>query len=241
MIALAIFDLAGTTVRDDGQVVRAFRAALSDHGIEIGEEAVAGVRGASKRQAIEGLIPDGPDRHSRADRVYASFRARLAEEFERVPALPADGAEEIFRDLRSAGVRVALNTGFDREITDRLLDSLGWREGRVDAIVCGDDVARGRPAPDLIFKAMAETGMSDPARVGAVGDTALDLEAGDNAGVGWNVAVCGGAHERERLERAPHTHIVDSLRALGAIWEVRKGEGGRTARLPETEERKIRR
>ena len=222
MIALAIFDLAGTTVRDDGQVVRAFRAALAGHGIAIGEEEVAGVRGASKRQAIEALIPDGPDRHSRAEGVYTSFRERLAEEFESVPARAAEGAEEIFRDLRTAGVCVALNTGFDREITDRLLDSLGWRDGRANTIVCGDDVARGRPAPDLILRAMADTGVSDPGRVGAVGDTALDLEAGAKAGVRWNVAVCGGAHERERLERAPHTHIVDSLSALPAIWRVEK-------------------
>ena len=38
--------------------------------------------------------------------------------------------------LREAGVQVALNTGFDREITDLLLDALRWRSGVVDAVVC---------------------------------------------------------------------------------------------------------
>ena len=47
-----------------------------------------------------------------------------------------------------------------------------------------------------------------------VGDTELDLRAGWNAGVGWNVGVLSGAHPRERLEGAPHTHLIESVASL---------------------------
>ena len=78
-----------------------------------------------------------------------------------------------------------------------LLGRLGWAEGIVDAVVCGDDVTRGRPAPYLIFRAMEATGASSVHKVASVGDTTLDLQAGYNAGVRWNVGVLSGAHDRQ--------------------------------------------
>ena len=63
----------------------------------------------------------------------------------------------------------------------------------------------------MILLAMRLTGVEDPALVANVGDTTLDLEAAANAGVGWNIGVLSGAHTREALERAPHTHIVASV------------------------------
>jgi phosphonatase-like hydrolase len=113
---------------------------------------------------------------------------------------------------------VALNTGFDRDTTGLLLKALRWDEGVVDAVVCGDDVRRGRPAPDLIFRAMKEAGAADARRVVNVGDTVLDLQAGHNARVRWNVGVLSGAHGRELLEQAPHTHLLESVAALPGLW-----------------------
>jgi GNAT superfamily N-acetyltransferase len=114
---------------------------------------------------------------------------------------------------------VALNTGFDRETTDLLLAALGWAGGTVDAVVCGDDVPQGRPAPYLIFRAMEAVGATDVQRVAVVGDTVLDLQAGYNAGVGWNIGVLTGAHDRKTLEAAPHTHILASVAEVPGLWQ----------------------
>jgi phosphonatase-like hydrolase len=124
----------------------------------------------------------------------------------------------VFDWLRRRNVRIALNTGFDRTITGLLLDALGWREGVVDAVVCGDEVRQGRPAPYLIFRAMEAAGATSVHRVMNVGDTELDLRAGWNGGVGWNVGVTSGAHPRERLEQAPHTHLIESVASLPELW-----------------------
>jgi phosphonatase-like hydrolase len=215
---LVVLDIAGTTVRDDGQVPAAFRAALAAHGIDATEDAVSRVRGASKREAVLRFVPEGPDRARRAELVYESFRTDLSRRY-RERVTPVDGAEELFRSLREAGTRVALNTGFDRDITRLLLDALAWSEGVVDAVVCGDDVSRGRPAPDLILRAMAATGVATAARVASAGDTRLDLEAGHAAGVRWNVGVLSGAHGRELLASAPHTHLLASIAELPALWD----------------------
>jgi phosphoglycolate phosphatase-like HAD superfamily hydrolase len=95
-----------------------------------------------------------------------------------------------------------------------VLAALGWDVGVFAAIVCADEVARGRPAPDLIHEAMIRAGVGRADRVANVGDTALDLRAGHAAHVRWNIGVLSGAHGSDRLEREPHTHLLESVAEL---------------------------
>jgi phosphonatase-like hydrolase len=216
-LKLIVFDMAGTTVEDGGQVPAAFSAALAGCGIALGDEALANVRGASKREAIAELVDRhaGPAWQGRADEVYDAFVRHLQRQFD-AGVRPIAGAVATIAFLHERGIRVALTTGFDRDVGGMLLDALGWR-GLADAFVCGDDVERGRPAPYLIFEAMRATGIDCVHRVGAVGDTALDLQAGYNAGVQLNVGVLSGAHDRARLAAAPHTHLAASVAELPSL------------------------
>lgn len=217
-VDLVVFDMAGTTVRDDGQVPRAFAAALARHGVALTADQITAVRGSSKREAVRQFVPAGPN-HARASAaIYASFREELEREFNECGVCSVPGAGALFEWLRHNGARVALNTGFDRDITGLLVAALGWERHVVDAVVCADDVAQGRPAPDLILEAMRVTKVTAPARVASVGDTVLDLEAGHNARVRWNIGVLTGAHDRATLARAPHTHIVQSIADLPPLF-----------------------
>jgi phosphonatase-like hydrolase len=218
---LVVFDLAGTTIEDSGQVPEAFLAALLAHGVDATAETVDGIRGASKREAFTHLLAAVSDERPLAARVeatYATFQRELAERFGARGVHAVPGAVETFAWLRARGIRFVLNTGFDRDTTRLLLAALGWLDGVADAVVCVDDVAHGRPEPDLIRAAMAATGIDAPERVANVGDTALDLEAAARAGVGWNIGVTSGAHRRERLERLPHTHLIASVAELPGLW-----------------------
>lgn len=217
-LELVIFDLTGTTVEDRGEVSDAFAAALAEYEIKVTHEQVDTVRGASKRQALLHFIPVGPQQAQLAEQVYASFREHLTRRYTSEGVRPLPGAALAFRSLQERGTRVALNTGFDREITELLLGALGWTNGMVDAVVCGDDVMQGRPAPYLIFRAMESTGANSVHRVANIGDTTLDLQAGYHAGVRWNVGVLSGAHKRDSLESTPHTHIIPSIDELPSLW-----------------------
>jgi len=214
--ALVVVDLVGTTVRADDAVPRAFLAALAAEGVTIDAAALDDVRGATKRLALDRLLPPGADHAAAVDRAYEHFTCGLRAAYRPGSVAPVAGAEAVLTSLRRAGVRVALNTGFDRALTDHLLAVLGWTS-LADAVVCGDEVAHGRPAPFLIFHAMERTGVVDVSTVANVGDTALDLGAGANAGVRWNIGVWSGAHDRARLALVPHTHLCASVADVPAI------------------------
>jgi phosphonatase-like hydrolase len=218
-IRLVVFDMAGTTVADRGDVLAAFDEALAAAGLSATPEQLAAVRGAAKREAFRTLVGahtglTGAALATRSEAVYQDFRARLEAKFRNGGVVPIAGAEHSFDWLRARGIRIALNTGFEADTQRLILAALGWERGRVDATVCGDDVPAGRPAPYMIFRAMERAGVASVHEVMAVGDTELDLRAGWNAGVAMNVGVLSGAHGRDRLERAPHTHLVDSVADL---------------------------
>jgi phosphonatase-like hydrolase len=213
---LAVFDIAVTTVEDRGHVPAAFNAAFEEHGIAVTPDQLNGVRGSSKRQAVRQLVPKGPDREHSAETVYDCFCERLTRLYREQGVRPLPGVLDVFDWLKKNGVRLALNTGFDRRITELLISTLGWAD-EVDAIVCGDDVREGRPAPYLIFHAMESAGVSSVHRVVTVGDTAVDLRAGYNAGVRCNIGVLSGAHTREQLDREPHTQLLATVAELPDI------------------------
>jgi phosphonatase-like hydrolase len=219
-LQLMVFDMAGTTVEDGGQVPAAFAAALGECDIALRDEELANVRGASKREAIAKLVARhaGPAWQGRSDAVYASFVRHLEREFASgVKAI--EGAEATFDYLRSRGIKIALTTGFDRDVAGMLLDALRWRS-RADGFVCGDDVPRGRPAPYLIFQAMAATGVDCVHQVGTVGDTTLDLQAGYNAGVKLNIGALSGAHDRARLSAQRPTQLIASVAELPRLLQT---------------------
>ena len=213
---LAVLDMVGTTVQAGNEVPSSFRAAFRGVGVELPEAAIAQIRGRSKRDAVLDLLSShlGLSKAAEhADAVYARFQQELRTAYrERARAIP--GAEEVLRFLRQSRVEVVLSTGLDRQTASLLLSGLGWESLGLSGVVTGDDVSRGRPAPDLIHAAMRHVGVDDSRRVLAVGDTTSDLEAAVAAGVGWSVGVLSGAHPRALLEALPHSAILESVRDL---------------------------
>jgi phosphonatase-like hydrolase len=228
-IDLVVFDMIGTTIEDRGQVVGALLAALHEYGIDVTAEELRGWRGASKRDLLrhfhvrqgreQAARADAPAGTDPADQLYASFRRHLQSRSSQSGAAAVPGAEETFAWLHEHDIKIALTTGFERHLADMVLRAVGWKGTAIDATVCSDEVARGRPAPYMIFRAMEATGVTDVRRVVKVGDTVVDLQAGVQAGVCAAVGVLTGAHSRGELERVGQAYIIGSVAELPALLE----------------------
>lgn len=223
-VELAVLDMAGTTIDEGQQVYRVLAETANAYGASPSEADIARWHGAAKHEALRALLtPSGgaPPNADLLDAVVTDFRARLTSAYAASPPCPIPGITDAMAALRSAGIRIALTTGFDRDVVDSLLAALGWEgDSTVDAVVCGSDVTAGRPAPFMIFQAMEKLGVTDVSRVLVAGDTPRDLQAGTNSGAALVVGVLSGAGDAVELGRYRHTHLLASVADLPALLEV---------------------
>lgn len=226
-LRLVVFDLGGTLIHDTADVAAIFKAALERHGLPVNERQLLAWRGAAKREVITRLAAGG---RAQPQHVYQTFQELLIGAFAQKGVRAIDGAAQALERLTRRGIRIALTTGFDRKVTDGLLARLPFAE-RIDAVICADEVALGRPAPYMIFHAMEQTRVEDVRAVVNVGDTDNDLLAGLHAGVAVNLGVLSGAHDRARLEKLPHSALLRSAAEVPYWLE----------QLPAAEKKKARR
>ncbi len=224
MIQLVVFDMAGTTVLDNDAVHKALIAALAEFGYEVNREEANDVMGIAKPVAIQTIlelkgIPATIISPAYIEKIHQSFLRIMKEYYHYSPeVVPTENAEIIFRFLKKKGAKIALNTGFTRDIADIIVNRLGWLEKKmIDVVVTSDEVEAGRPAPFMIRKIMEITEVSDPKNVIKVGDTAADLLEGTNAGCGYVIGVTSGAYTKEELVIHPHTHLISDLAQLCEI------------------------
>lgn len=220
---LAVLDMAGTTIAATDEVPAALTSAFLESGVILPASAIPLVRGRSKREAVRQLVQQHGQRASDTDSlseiILTAFRRILRQRFAAGVSAIA-GAENAMSWLRARGCAVVLTTGFDREIADLLLRTLGWGQDLVNGVVSADDVAHGRPAPDTVLRAMELASVPDPLDVAVVGDTSADLQAAAAAGAGWIIGVLSGAHDRDRLAAYPHTVLLPSVAALPSWLEA---------------------
>ncbi len=219
MVKLLVCDMAGTTVRDDDFVANALLAAFAAHGVEVTREQTLPVMGVKKPVAVRMLL-DEAGHPELADPVHARFVDEMVRFYREDPSVvPMPGAEDVFRWCRERGIKVGLDTGFDRRTAQTVLDRFGWGPGVIDASVTSDEVAHGRPAPDMVLRLMDLNGVVDPVTVIKVGDSISDMGQGVAAGCLETVGVRSGAATEAELLEAGATVIVDGIADLPSFIE----------------------
>jgi len=215
-VQVVVFDLAGTTVKENFDVQRILKNAFAKARLEITIEQANKVMGIPKpvaiRQLLEQLKHDSiNDEIIRT--IHADFVTDMIRFYEHDQSVQENvGVTETFKKLKQQGVKVVVDTGFDRPIVDALLNRMGWSaNGLIDGSVPSDEVAHGRPYPDLIYRAIEITGVLDVKTVAKVGDTISDLQEGHAAGCGWVIGIASGAFSKSQLALVPHTHLIDQI------------------------------
>ncbi len=107
-------------------------------------------------------------------------------------------------------MRLAVVTSKAAGIARRTMEVCGlW--GRVDLVVAGDQVQRGKPDPEPVVTALRRLDLlRSPGDVVFVGDAPVDLRAGRAAGT-RTAAVAWGPHERPVLEAEAPDYFLEEL------------------------------
>lgn len=219
MFTLAIFDMAGTTVNDRDEVYRVLREATEREGAHYSDAQFQEWMGTEKKWAIRNLLEIGgvDVTEDLVEQAWSWFRAELRRTYTAQPPVALDGVEQALAELRGQGIKVGLTTGFSREIADIILESMGWGEGiNLDASVTADQVAQGRPEPDMIHRVMELTGVTSPSEVISVGDTAADIRSAQAAGV-TSVGVLTGHLTPKAFTELGADHILSSAAEITGV------------------------
>ncbi|WP_197528968.1 HAD family hydrolase [Aeoliella mucimassa] len=236
-VRMVMFDLAGTTVRDENYVAKCLHRAAVDVGIDVSLEEIGKNIGTNKRDLYKMLIARwrgdiasleqlGTLQVSDADAALAEEAFHLYERYmlelysNDIQEVP--GASDTFRWLHDHDIKVATDTGFHKQINEAIMHRLGWlRDGLVDVALDVQDIPgeRGRPTPYMIFRAMEQLGITSVHDVVKVGDQPADMMEGTNAGCRAVIGVLSGPLDAVTLGVHRHTHLLPSVAMLPQLFE----------------------
>lgn len=156
MIRALIFDMDGLLVDSEPLAARAMDEFLTLHGLARRDEVMVQLLGRRLPEAIA-IVRDAYALTHPLDALIEQYGAmRLAALRGAVRLLP--GAVEAIEFGRAAGLSIALATSGMRAHAAVSLAETGLR-GMFDAEVTGDEVQRGKPAPDLFLLAAERIGV----------------------------------------------------------------------------------
>lgn len=191
-----VFDCDGVLVDSEELAWRAWREVLDGYDITLTAEDIALLTGRTDRDAHAHFSQRGalPDRaafwEELADVTFRLFDRHL---------LAFEDAADTLEALAVRGARMAVASSSPRERLDRSLASTGLVDF-FEFVVGGDEVAHGKPAPDLFLAAAAGLGV-EPGDCLAVEDTPAGIDAARTAGM-TVIAVQRGRYGLEALRAA---------------------------------------
>ena len=220
MIRMVVFDMAGTVINEGNVVYKTLLKAINDEGyrVSLAQVLLAGA-GKEKFQAINDILKAYTDAGpAMARRVFANFKTLLAPAYDEMEIMSQPKAENLFQELKNRKIYVVLNTGYDTKTAQSMLSKVGWEEGKnIDALVTAGHVAHHRPHPDMIEFAKKRFDLKNSSEVIKVGDSAVDIEEGQNAKCRLCIGITTGAQSREQLLAAKPDYVID---ALSEVWPL---------------------
>ncbi|WP_371483577.1 HAD family hydrolase [Kitasatospora sp. NBC_00315] len=226
-IAAALFDVDGTLVDSTYLHTLAWAQALAQFDRVVPMARVHRAVGMGSDQLLDHLLGDERGRDDDAG-IVAAHAALYARFWPGLRPLP--GAVGLLRECARRGWTVVLaSSASSRELAvlRRVLDC----DEVISAVTGADDVARSKPAPDLVEAALGKAG-ADRAGSVFVGDAVWDVRAAARAGVPC-VGVESGGFSRLELaaEGASEVHrdAADLLEHLDSSLLGRSGPGEATS------------
>lgn len=204
-----IFDFDGTLADTAPLIVATMQAAIRELGLPAKTDAECrGTIGLRLEEVADALWPE----NQISGELYAAVYRRIFDELKRPLAVKCfDGVSETLRQLHADGYGMAIASSRSHSSLDEYVSQYDF-DDVFSAIVGGNDVEHGKPAPDAVLTICRRLGWK-PAETLVIGDAVYDIEMGRNAGA-QTCAVTYGNQSREQLVTSRPDILTDNITEL---------------------------
>ncbi len=215
-LRLVIFDVDGTLVDSQAEIMAAMTLAFQSEGLMLPDRAtVLSIVGLSLAEAFVVLCPDtdAAQRMRLVDAYKDAFVSLRSDNQEMGPLFP--GAMDALDLLRAQDhTLLAVATGKSRRGLDKVLERHG-----LTGVFHSEQVADhhpSKPNPSMILTALNETGVA-PQKAVMLGDTTYDMDMARAAGI-KKIGVTWGYHAADTLQA--DAMIEDFAALSGAVDQL---------------------
>jgi len=204
--SLVIFDFDGTLGDTTGIILTTMAATFKAMGQpQMTEAQYRSVIGLPLEKCFSALIPMDEEGEAR----YAAAYRKMFDELDKKGVVTLyPGVLDTLRQMKAAGIKLAIASSRHRHTLDRYVAELGLAE-LIDMTVGADDVTKAKPDPQPVNIILAAMGVPACEAV-MVGDAPFDILMGRAAGC-RTIAVTYGNGTAEDLEAAGADFLADSF------------------------------
>jgi len=174
-MAAVLFDLDGTLINSIHAIVKSWVRAGNKMGVQFDPNLVRGFIGFSPR--VHAL------KYFKREDIAGKFLKIVQDEFSKIwmdEVEPYPDSYTVLKSLRDMKIKTAVISSNFKRTVERILERFDFLHF-LDAVVCDDEVERGKPAPDIVLEATKRLKVPPHICI-VVGDTLFDVEAGKRAG-----------------------------------------------------------
>lgn len=175
-----IFDMDGVISDTEWIYVDKVLQILSEEGVYVTGDEIHDVFGTNMTHLCSQLKERFPLKRSTEEMKERVHRLRDIH-FDKHGIKPVEGAPELIRELSDMGIKIAVASSAKRAVIERTLSGFDIRD-RIDAVLSGAEIERGKPWPDLYLKAAEALGMS-PDECVVIEDTPPGVKGAKSAGM----------------------------------------------------------
>lgn len=211
---MIVCDMAGTIINEKGIIYNIMENTLNEIGIHVTKEEMNKWGGRYKYNVFSHEInKHTSDYHQQQilmNKAENIFPVKLNQMYFDEPNNISLIHDELFDVLRINGVKIALNTGYPKDIQQKIIEkfNLDWH---VDDYISSEDVNYGRPYPYMIYKLMERNYIINSNNVIKIGDTVNDIKEGINANCNLSIGVLTGSTSIADLKANGADLIYDSI------------------------------
>jgi len=211
-VSSVVFDLDGTLVDASADITHALNLAFQPLNTRpLTAEEVRGFLGGGPRALVDqslravGCNLDEPEREKVLMDYGVAYRANPIDK----TRLLAD-AEEALSTLHYMGMKLGICTNKRTDLANRVVDGLGVGH-LFEVVLGGDSVRRPKPHPDHLLHTLAEMGTT-AAQALYVGDTDIDAQAAQAAGVAYAQVAWADTTETRHIQLESFGELVDLIK-----------------------------